>query len=334
MIKNEGWILKRRPDGPLSSEDLIYRPIALPALSEGQVLVRNLLLSLDPTNRLWMSERDQYLPPVGIDEVMRGVTIGRVVDSRSERFAPGDIVQPANGGWQSHVVADARTTRRVHTDPDIDLTAYMSVLGVTGLTAYFGLLDICTPQPGETIVISAAAGAVGSVAGQIARLKGCKVIGIAGGPDKCAWLMDELGFDGVIDYKSEDVGAALDRLCPDGVDMNFENVGGAIMEAVFNRLRPHGRMALCGMISAYNREGPISGPADFGRILMNRLTVRGFIVIDYLSRTQEAVSNLTTWTREGRIKWKDHVIDGLEHAPTALERLFTGQHDGKLMIRI
>ncbi|HKX35910.1 MAG TPA: NADP-dependent oxidoreductase, partial [Rhizorhapis sp.] len=169
---------------------------------------------------------------------------------------------------------------------------------------------------------------------QIAKLNGCRVVGIAGSPAKCAWLVDELGFDGVIDYKAEDVGAALDRLCPDGIDMSFENVGGEIMDATFSRLRTHCRMAVCGLISAYNKEGPIAGPTDFGRILMNRLTVRGFVVIDYLSRTKEATADLTQWIKAGRIKWKDHVIDGLEHAPAALDRLFSGQHDGKLMIRI
>ena len=334
MTTNMAWILTRRPEGSLSQDDLAYRETSLPPIGEGQILVRNLLLSLDPTNRLWMSDRDQYLPPVGINDVMRGVTIGVVEESRSDRFVPGDFVQPANGGWQSHVVADAKTSRRVHIDPEIDLTAQISVLGVTGLTAYFGLLDICAPKAGETIAISAAAGAVGSIVGQIAKLNGCRVIGIAGGPAKCAWLVDELGFDGAIDYKSDDVGAALDRLCPDGIDMSFENVGGEIMDATFNRLRTHGRMAVCGLISAYNKEGPIPGPTDFGRILMNRLTVRGFVVIDYLSRTNEAVADLSRWIKAGQIKWKDHVIDGLEQAPTALERLFSGQHDGKLMIRI
>ena len=334
MTTNKAWILTRRPQGNVSQQDLAYRELPLPPVGEGQILVRNLLLSLDPTNRLWMSDRDQYLPPVGIDDVMRGVTIGVVEQSRSDRFAPGDFVQPADGGWQSHVVADAKTSRRVQVDPDIDLTAQMSVLGVTGLTAYFGLLDICAPKAGETIVISAAAGAVGSIVGQIAKLNGCRVVGIAGGPAKCAWLVDELGFDGVIDYKAEDVGAALDRLCPDGIDMSFENVGGEIMDATFSRLRTHGRIAVCGLISAYNKEGPIAGPTDFGRILMNRLTVRGFVVIDYLSHTKEATADLTQWIKAGRIKWKDHVIDGLEHAPAALDRLFSGQHDGKLMIRI
>lgn len=331
---NRKWILRSRPDENVAAGDLELVEAELPALGEGELLVRNIYLSLDPTNRLWMSDRDQYLPPVSIGSVMRGGTIGVVEQSRSSRFAPGDIVMPAEGGWQLYTVAQDSTTRKLRSDPSIPLTAYLSVLGPTGLTAYFGLLDICDPKAGETLVVSAAAGAVGSVVGQIAKIKGARVIGIAGNDAKCGWIVDELGFDAAIDYKSEDVEAALDRLCPDGIDMNFENVGGPIMDAVFSRLRVHGRMALCGMISAYNAEGPLTGPQDFGRVLMKRLTVKGFVVIDYFPRAREAYADLSQWVAEGRLKWKDHVVEGLEEAPLALERLFNGNHDGKLMVRI
>jgi NADPH-dependent curcumin reductase CurA len=303
-------------------------------LREGEILVRNLLLSLDPTNRIWMSDRDQYLPPVEIDDVMRGTTIGVVEASRSSAFAEGDIVLPSAGGWQLYAIAQARSSRKLDPEKGIPLTAYLSVLGPTGLTAYFGLLDVCQPRNGDTLVVSAAAGAVGSTVGQIAKIKGCRVIGIAGGLGKCRWIHQALGFDAAIDYRAEDVGSALDRLCPDGVDINFENVGGATMDAVFSRLRRGGRMALCGMISAYNREEPMVGPIDFGRILMNRLTVRGFIVLDYLPRAGEAFANLSAWITDGKLTWKDHVIDGLEQAPNALQRLFTGDHDGKLIVKL
>jgi NADPH-dependent curcumin reductase CurA len=241
---------------------------------------------------------------------------------------------PSEGNWQLYTIAMDRYSRKLTREPNIPLTAYLSVLGGTGLTAYFGFLDICKPQEGETVVISAAAGAVGSIVGQIAKIKGCRVIGIAGGADKCRWIVDDLGFDAAIDYKAEDVGEALDRLCPDGIDINFENVGGPIMDAVFSRLNLNGRMALCGMISGYNNEGPLAGPTDFGRVLMKRLTIRGFIVIDYLSRAREAFADLSTWIAEGRIQWKDHVVEGLEQAPAALQRLFTGDHDGKLVVQI
>lgn len=331
-MKNKRWLLARRPEGSLSAGDLALEESAIPAITDGQLLVRNLYLSLDPTNRLWMSDREQYLPPVQIGDVMRGLTIGVVEASKADGFAVGDIVQPAAGGWQTHVVAEAATTRRIDNEADIPLTAHLSVLGATGLTAYAGLTEICYPQAGESVVISAAAGAVGSIAGQLARVRGCRVVGIAGGAAKCGWLTDELGFDGAIDYKSQDVGESLDRLLPDGIDIVFENVGGSIMEASFIRLRNQGRMAVCGLIASYNEAGPIPGPRDFGRILMRRLTVRGFIVIDYLRLARAADSELRSLIRDGRLKWKDHVVEGIREAPAALERLFTGNHNGKLMV--
>jgi NADPH-dependent curcumin reductase CurA len=332
---NLKWVLARRPAGEASAEDLKLVETAAPDLRDGDLLVRNLYLSLDPTNRLWMSEREQYLPPVEIGSVMRGVTIGVVEESRAESFRLGDIVMPAEGGWQLYTHSPANRTRKLKPLPGLPFTAYLSVLGPTGLTAYFGLLDIGQPKPGETLVVSAAAGAVGSIAGQIGKIMGCQVIGIAGGPEKCRWLTKGLGFDGAVDYKAEDVGQALDRLCPDGIDIDFENVGGAIMNAVFDRLRQNGRMALCGMIASYNTEGPFQGPKDFGRILMQRLTVRGFIVIDYLARSREAFTALGNWIADGKNKWKDQVVEGgIAAAPEALNRLFTGNHDGKLLLRI
>ncbi len=332
---NQKWVLKHRPEQRVAAQDLVLVQEQVAALRDGEILVRNLYLSLDPTNRIWMSDREQYLPPVGIGEIMRGLTIGLVEESRSSRFTVGDCVMPGEGGWQLYSVCGERQARKVVSAGGLPLTAYLSVLGGTGMTAYFGLLDIGVPKSGETLVVSAAAGAVGSIVGQIGKIQGCRVIGIAGGPEKCRWITQELGFDAAVDYKSENVGAALDRLCPEGVDINFENVGGAIMDAVYSRLRRNGRMVLCGMISGYNQEGPLAGPADFGRILMNRLTVRGFIVIDYLSRAKEATAALSGWIAEGRIKWKDHVVEGgLAMAPHALDRLFRGDHDGKLLLRV
>jgi NADPH-dependent curcumin reductase CurA len=331
---NTAWLLKRRPATTVARDDLELVSLPVPELRKDQVLIRNVYLSLDPTNRLWMSDRDQYLPPVEVGDVMRGSTIGVVEESASDRFASGDFVIPTGGGWQEYAVFEASLLRPVHRHEGVPLTAYLSVLGLTGVTAYFGVTDVCRPQEGETLVVSAAAGAVGSVAGQLAKVMGCRVIGIAGGPEKCRWIVDDLGFDGAIDYKSESVGEALDRICPEGVDINFENVGGRIMDDVFSRLNTHGRMALCGMISGYNQAGPLAGPTDFGRILMHRLTVRGFVVIDYYPRMREALTELGTWVSEGRLKWKDHVIDGLDQAPSALERLFRGDHDGKLIVRV
>ncbi|MBU2118251.1 MAG: NADP-dependent oxidoreductase, partial [Alphaproteobacteria bacterium] len=222
---------------------------------------------------------------------------------------------------------------RVHRVPGLPLTANMSVMGMTGMTAWFGVTDVLKPQPGETIVISAAAGAVGSIAGQVAKAHGARVIGIAGGPEKCRWLTEDLGFDAAIDYKNEDVGEALDRLAPDGVEMNFENVGGDIMIAVFNRLKIHGRMAVCGLISAYNATRRPPTP-DFSRLITHRLSVRGFLVMDYAPRAKEMVAGMGPMLADGRVKWKVHVDDGLDGAVDSLNRLFTGSHDGKLLVRV
>lgn len=334
MTVNRQWILRRRPQGDVTQQDLEFVETPLRDIAEGEVLVRNIYLSLDPTNRIWMSDQDQYLPPVEIGDVMRGGVIGVVEKSRSDRFKPGQIVNPGLGGWQDYTIAHEGMLNATPSIPGVPLTAYMSVLGGTGLTAWFGMVDIGKPKPGETVVVSAAAGAVGSIAGQIAKLKGARVIGIAGGPAKCRWLTEELGFDGAIDYKNEDVGAALDRLCPGGIDVNFENVGGKIMDEVISRMNNWGRVALCGMISTYNADGPAPGPSDFGRILMHRLLIQGFIVIDYLPRAGEALAELVPWILSGQLKWKAHVEPGLENALDAMGRLFSGDHDGKLLVQI
>ena len=331
---NRQWVLRRRPEGEIRSGDLEFVEAPLPSLNDGEMLVRNIYLSLDPTNRIWMSDMDQYLPPVEVGDVMRGGTLGVVHESRSPRFKPGDVILPGLSGWSDYTVAHEDVARAVPVLPGVPLTAYMSVLGATGLTAWFGMVDIGRPEPGETVVVSAAAGAVGSIAGQIAKARGARVIGIAGGPEKCAWLTTELGFDGAVDYRNEDVGAALDRLCPNGIDVNFENVGGEIMDAVMSRMNNFSRMALCGMISGYNRDGPMPGPTDFGRVLMRRILIKGFIVIDYLPRAAEALAELAPMMLEGRLKWRVHVDDGLENAQTSLGRLFTGAHDGKLLVRV
>lgn len=332
--RNQRWVLRERPQADLTADHLELVTEAVPELRDGQVLIRNIYLSLDPTHRLWMSDREQYLPPVQVGDVMRGGTMGVVAESRSEDFSPGDLVKPIIGGWEAWTVADGSMVRQVDRHPDIPLSGYMSVLGLTGTTAYFGLLDIADPQPGETLVVSAAAGAVGSVVGQIGKLKGCRVIGIAGGPEKCRWLTEDLGFDGAIDYRNDDVAAALDRLCPDGVDIQFENVGGEIMDAIYNRLNLNGRMSLCGMISRYNDEGVMPGPRDFSRVLMKRLLVKGFIVSDYRQQFPEALAELTEWVAQGQIQWKDHIVEGLENALEGLSLLFTGGNDGKLMVRL
>ena len=330
---NRQWVLRQRPKGLIQAGDLELVETALPDLKENEVLVRTVYLSLDPTNRTWMNDSEGYLPPVGLGEVMRGLTLGVVEASRSSRFKSGDVVMPTSGGWADYAVVPEGGLRPVHRAPGLPLTANMSVLGMTGLTAYFGVTDVLKAKEGETIVISAAAGAVGSIAGQVAKQRGCRVIGIAGGPEKCAWLTDDLGFDAAIDYKNEDVGEALDRLAPDGVDLNFENVGGDIMIAVFNRLKVHGRMAVCGLVSSYNATKAPPSP-NFARIITHRLQVQGFLVLDYAPRAREMVAEMGPWLADGRVKWKVHVDDGLDGAVDSLNRLFTGDHDGKLLVRV
>lgn len=330
---NRQWVLRQRPRGEIQDGDLELATAPVPALGPDQVLIRTVYLSLDPTNRTWMNDSEGYLPPVGLGAVMRGLTLGVVEESSSDRFQPGDVVTTAAGGWADYAVIPAMAASRVHRVPGLPLTASMSVLGMTGLTAYFGVTDVLKAKAGETLVISAAAGAVGSIAGQVAKQRGCRVIGIAGGPAKCAWLTDELGFDAAVDYKGEDVGAALDRLAPDGIDLNFENVGGDIMIAVYNRLKVHGRMAVCGLVSSYNATRMPPSP-NFSRIITHRLSIQGFLVLDYAPRAREMVAEMGPWLADGRVKWKVHVDNGLEGALGSLNRLFTGDHDGKLLVRV
>lgn len=332
-LTNRQWVLRQRPKGLVQPTDLELVESPVPNLAESEVLVRTIYLSLDPTNRTWMNDAEGYLPAVKLGDVMRGLTLGVVEDSRSAKFAKGDIVTPISGGWALYAIVHEDGLRPVHRAPGMPLTANLSVLGMTGMTAYFGVTDVCRPQPGQTMVISAAAGAVGSIAGQIAKLKGARVIGIAGGPEKCRWLTEDLGFDGAVDYKNEDVGEALDRLAPDGIDVNFENVGGDIMNAVWNRMNVHGRMGVCGLISGYNGTRPPPSP-NFARIITHRLHVQGFLVLDYMPRVKEMAAEMAPWLAGGKIQWKVHVDEGIESALDSLNRLFTGDHDGKLLVKV
>lgn len=333
-LQNRQWRLKNRPVGDIGPDDLELVTVNVPDLDDGEALVRTIYLSLDPTNRIWMSDQKQYMPPVEIGDVMRGGSIGVVESSRSDLLKVGDIVNTGLGGWQDYIVAPAKMLSKLPTELGVSLPAFMSVLGLTGMTAYFGLLDVASPKEGETIVVSAAAGAVGSIVGQIGKIKGCRVIGIAGTDEKCRWITQELGFDGAINYRSEDVGARLDALCPDGIDVDFENVGGEIMDLVLDRMNLGGRVSVCGLISEYNDEGPTPGPTNFKQILMQRLNVRGFILTDFLPRFGEGAMALGGWLAEGKLQYKVDVVEGLERAPEAVKKLFSGDHDGKLMVKV
>ncbi len=331
---NRTWFLKKRPVGNVAEGDLelVERPLA--PLGEGEVRVRTVYLSLDPTNRIWMSDMDAYMPPVGIGEPMRGGSIGIVTESRHPDLAEGDIANTGLAHWADYNQGPGAQMNKLPQLPGIPLTAFMGPLGATGMTAYFGLMDIGRPQPGETVVVSAAAGAVGSMVGQIAKIEGCRVVGIAGSDDKCRWLTETAGFDAAINYRSEDVSAALDRHCPNGIDINFENVGGAIMDAVIARLNDFSRMPLCGLISTYNATEPVPGPYTFANFLMRRTLVKGFIVIDYLDRFPEGIQAMAGWLMQGRIRFETDIVKGLENAPGSLERLFTGKNLGKLVVEV
>ena len=331
---NQLWVLKKRPVGDLAEGDLELVERALVPLKEGEVRVRTIYLSLDPTNRIWMSDVDAYLPPVGIGDAMRGGGLGVVTESKCDGISPGQNVLTGLATWETHCTLPGASVTVLPDLPGVPLTAWMGPLGATGMTAYFGLMDICKPKAGETVVVSAAAGAVGSMVGQIAKLQGCRVVGIAGSDAKCEWLTGTAGFDAAINYKSEDVGAALDKHCPDGIDVNFENVGGDIMDAVIARLNDFSRMALCGLIATYNDKEPRPGPYNFANLLMRRTLVKGFIVIDYYERFPEGVQAMAGWLMEGKLKFETDIVDGFENAPASLDRLFTGKNLGKLVVRV
>ncbi|MEE2879607.1 MAG: NADP-dependent oxidoreductase [Pseudomonadota bacterium] len=331
---NKIWTLRKRPVGDVSEGDLELVEKPVPALEEGEVLLRTVYLSLDPTNRIWMSDRDQYMPPVQIGEPMRGGGIAIVEDSRFDGLEKGDVVNTGLGQWALYLVKPGNEVNKLPQLPGVPLTAFMGPLGMTGMTAYFGLMDIGKPKAGETVVVSAAAGAVGSMVGQIAKIQGCRVVGIAGSDDKCRWLTETAGFDAAINYKTENVGEALDKHCPDGIDVNFENVGGEIMDTILTRLNDFARMPLCGLISSYNATDPVPGPYNFSMLLMRHVTLKGFIVTDYIDRFAEGMQAMGQWLMEGKIKFETDVVDGLENAPASLDRLFTGKNLGKLVVKV
>lgn len=330
---NRRILLARRPQGEI--EDACFRRDEVPAPSprSGEALVRTLYLSLDPTIRGWMNEADTYLPAIGLGDVIRSGGVGEVVVSQSSRYRVGDLVFGMLG-WQEYALADEGLRAMQVLPPGIEPSDALSVYGITGVTAYFGMLDVGRPQPGETVLVSGAAGATGSVAGQIAKLTGCRVVGTAGTPEKCRWVVDELGFDACIDYRREDVPKRLRETCPAGVDVFFDNVGGAILEAALDRLNDRARVVLCGGISAYNAVEPPPGPRNLMQLVIHRARMEGFIVLDYLHRFPEAMGKLGAWVGEGRIRYAVDVQDGLERAPQALRRLFTGENTGKLMVRV
>jgi NADPH-dependent curcumin reductase len=333
MFLNRAWKLVARPDGLFKPTDFAWAEEPVPDLVDGQVLVRQIHLSLDPTNRGWANPSATYLPPLPLGSVMRGFGLGVVEESRHPGFAPGDFVQGLLG-WQVYHLSDGTTLRRVDRAPGVPVDAYLSVFGHIGATAYFGLLEVGQLKAGETLVVSGAAGAVGSLVGQIGKIVGCRVVGITGSDEKCRWLTKDLKFDAAVNYKGGSLARKLRRACPSGIDVVFENVGGDVFDASLMLINRRARIVLCGMIAQYNEMVPPPGPRFLVNVLTQRARIEGFIVLDYAARYPEAFAHLGRWLAEGRLRYRVDMVEGLEHAPAAVNRLFEGANTGKLIVRV
>ncbi|MCZ6658691.1 MAG: NADP-dependent oxidoreductase [Gammaproteobacteria bacterium] len=329
---NRQFLLAARPQGVVKETDFEYRELSVPTPGEGEVLIKTSHISLDPSMRGQMENRADYVAPLELGDVMRAGGIGTIVASNHSDYAEGAQVS-GSFGMQDYAVSDGNTLPfRVFAN-DVDPTVALGMLGGTGMTAYFGLLDIGEPKAGDVVVISGAAGATGSVAGQIAKIKGCTVFGLAGSDDKCVWLTGTLGFDSAINYKTQDVAAELDRLCPKGIDIYFDNVGGEILDICLARIAMNARIVICGGISRYNATGPLPGPKNYFNLVFRRARMEGFIVIDYAQRFAEATRVMQGWIDAGQLKQQATVIDGFGELPRALIKLFEGYNTGKLMVR-
>jgi NADPH-dependent curcumin reductase len=329
--------LAQRPVGMPTRDNWSFTTEPVQQPGPGGVLVKTLALSLDPAMRGWMNDAKSYIPPVGIGEVMRAGGIGKVVASENPRFAVGDLVSGALGVQEYATIAQDQVQRAGLFKIDSRLgsaTQWLNVLGMPGMTAYFGLLDVGQPRPGDTVVVSGAAGAVGQTVGQLAKIKGCRVVGIAGGRAKCDWVVNELGFDACIDYKAGNVKADLKEHCPKGVDVYFDNVGGEILDDVLARLARGARIVICGAISQYNNTTPVQGPKNYLSLLVHRARMEGMVVFDYADRFPVAVAELAGYLKDGRIRAKEDVVKGIETFPEALVKLFTGENFGKLVLQV
>jgi NADPH-dependent curcumin reductase CurA len=323
--------LARRPQGEVQAADWEHASEEPHLPGDGEFAARTLVISLDPAMRGWLDDRPSYVPPVKLGNVMRAGSVVEVTESRHPDYAPGDHLV-GTFGVQTHVVSDGRGTRKVDLGR-AGAATYLGALGMTGLTAYFGLFEVGALQDGETVVVSGAAGAVGSVAGQIAKIKGCRVVGIAGGPEKCELLTGELGFDAAVDYRAEDVRRALGTHAPDGIDVYFDNVGGEILDAALANLAMHARVVICGAISQY--QGKPRGPANYMMLLVRRARMQGFVVFDYADRYDEALAALAGWVADGSLKVKEHVVRGtVDDFPETLQMLFRGENVGKLVLEL
>jgi hypothetical protein len=327
-------VLAKRPWGLVDDETVRMESEPAPAPAAGEALVKVRYLSIDPTIRTWMDDVPSYLPPIQIGEVIRSGGVGEVIESHTDAYQPGQLVFGMTG-WQDYVVVGADEGAMQVLPDGVPPGIAIGILGVTGMTAYFGITDVGQVKEGDVVVVSGAAGATGSAAGQIAKIKGAKkVVGIAGGAEKCAHIVDELGFDEAIDYKNDDVAARLGETCPDGIDLYFDNVGGSILNDCLGKLALRGRVVLCGAISSYNSDGPPPGPSKYLTLLVNRGRMEGFIILDYLDRFPAAQMDMAGWIAEGKIKSSEHIVEGLENAPDALNLLFSGGNTGKVIVAL
>jgi NADPH-dependent curcumin reductase len=331
--KNRQWILAARPAGKLTGEEFRWNEAPIPLPSDGQALIRTLWLSVDPAQRIWMA-RDSYKPAVPLGDVMQSFAVGQVLESCHPDFKPGDLVR-GDFGWQDYVVTDGNGFGGMQKlPPGTPPNLALGLFGVNGLTAYFGMMEIGRVKSGDTVVVSGAAGATGSVAGQIAKIQGCRVIGTAGGKDKCDWLVNEAHFDAAIDYKSEDAGARLSELCRNGIDVFFDNIGGTVLNEVLARINLNARVVLCGSISKTDATTPQPGPSNYSNLVARRARMEGFTGLDYPARVPEALEALGRWQRDGVLVHKEDVMYGLENAPKALRRLFAGENFGKQLVKV
>jgi NADPH-dependent curcumin reductase CurA len=331
--RNRRMVLAERPTGMVDERTVRLEETDVPEPGAGEALARVRYISIDPTIRTWMDDAPGYLPPIAIDEVVRSGGVAEVLSSNSDDYKPGDLLFGFTG-WQDYVVASAAGGYQ-GLPPGVSPTMALSLFGITGMTAYFGLIDVGKVKEGDVVVVSGAAGATGSTVGQIAKIKGAsKVIGIAGGPRKCSWIADELGFDETIDYKSDDVAARLREAAPGGIDLYFDNVGGPILDACLAQLALRGRIVLCGAISGYNDRGAAKGPANYANLIIKRGRMEGFLILDYFDRLAEGQAEVAGWLAEGKIKSVEHIVEGLENAPDALNLLFTGGNTGKVIVQV
>jgi hypothetical protein len=337
MPTNRRFALRQRPEGRIDDGTFELVEDELEEIGDGEALVRTEWISLDPTNRTWIEDMPGYLPPVQIGETMRALGLGRVVESKHPDYEEGQLVQGLTGWTENFVASDAAPLQRVPEIEGVSPSLYLGALGMTGLTAWVGMKEIGKPKEGETVIVSAAAGAVGSVAGQLAKRDGARVVGIAGGPGKGSILTEKLGFDAAIDHRAEDWHEQLKAATPDGIDVDFENVGGELMDAIFARLNLHARVALCGLISGYN-EGASSvaaGPRDaFGALLVKRATLQGFIILDHYDKLARVSAQLAEWIADGSLEPLETVVEGFEQLPSAINMLFDGANVGKLVVRV